>query len=128
MKIAVLMKRVPDTASTFKIGADAKSVDTSGLKYVMSPYDEHAMEEAIATREAGKAEEVIVFTMGPEGFTRMSLVPASVHSRIISSVDEEQITIVAVSFFLSSFNFVRISGALIEGRSYSKTLRLKNSS
>jgi len=65
MKIAVLMKRVPDTASVFKIGADNKSVETDNLKFVMSPYDEHAMEEAIQTREAGKAEEVIVFTMGP---------------------------------------------------------------
>ncbi len=67
MKVAVLMKRVPDTASVLKIGADNKSVDTTGLKYVMSPYDEHAIEEAIQLREAGKATEVIVVTMGPEG-------------------------------------------------------------
>lgn len=67
MKIAVLIKRVPDTASVFKIAADSKSVDTTGLKFVMSPYDEHAMEEAIATREAGKADEVIAVTMGGEG-------------------------------------------------------------
>jgi electron transfer flavoprotein beta subunit len=67
MKIAVLMKRVPDTASVFKIGSDNKSVDTAGLKYVISPYDEHAIEEGIKLREAGKAEEVIVITVGPEG-------------------------------------------------------------
>lgn len=67
MKVAVLMKRVPDTASVFKIGADNKSVDTENLKFIMSPYDEHAMEEAILTREAGKADEVIVVTMGQDG-------------------------------------------------------------
>jgi electron transfer flavoprotein beta subunit len=67
MKIAVLMKRVPDTASVFKIGSDNKSVDTAGLKYVISPYDEHAIEEAIKLREAGKAAEVIIVTAGPEG-------------------------------------------------------------
>jgi len=67
MKVAVLMKRVPDTASVLKIGADNKSVDMTGIKYVMSPYDEHAVEEAIQLREAGKAAEVIVVTMGPEG-------------------------------------------------------------
>ena len=67
MKIAVLMKRVPDTASVFKIGSDNKSVDTAGLKYVISPYDEHAIEEAIKLREGGKAEEVIIVTAGPEG-------------------------------------------------------------
>ena len=67
MKVAVLMKRVPDTASVLKIGADNKSVDMTGIKYVMSPYDEHAIEEAIQLKEAGKATEVIVVTMGPEG-------------------------------------------------------------
>ncbi len=67
MKIAVLIKRVPDTASVFKIGADNKSVETGGLKYVMSPYDEHAVEEALAIREAGNAEEVIIFSLGGDG-------------------------------------------------------------
>jgi electron transfer flavoprotein beta subunit len=67
MKIAVLIKRVPDTASVFKIGADQKSVDLTGLKFVISPYDEYALEEAIKTRETGKAEEVLVVTMGVEG-------------------------------------------------------------
>jgi electron transfer flavoprotein beta subunit len=67
MKIAVLIKRVPDTASVFKIGGDNKSVDTGGLKFVMSPYDEHAVEEALQIREAGNAEEVVVVTMGMDG-------------------------------------------------------------
>ncbi len=67
MKIAVLMKRVPDTASVFKISADNKQVETANLKFVMSPYDEHAVEEAIKLKEAGKASEVIIVTMGPEG-------------------------------------------------------------
>lgn len=67
MKIAVLIKRVPDTASVFKVGSDNKSVDTSNLKFIMSPYDEHAMEEALQAREAGKAEEVIAVSMGGDG-------------------------------------------------------------
>lgn len=67
MKIAVLVKRVPDTASVFKIGGDNRSVETGTLKYVMSPYDEHAVEEAIKTREAGKADEVIIVSMGGDG-------------------------------------------------------------
>lgn len=67
MKIAVLVKRVPDTASVFKIGPDNKSVETTGLKFVMSPYDEHAVEEGLQLREAGKADEVIIFTAATEG-------------------------------------------------------------
>ncbi|MFP6596969.1 MAG: electron transfer flavoprotein subunit beta/FixA family protein [Candidatus Hydrogenedentota bacterium] len=67
MNIAVLIKRVPDTASVFKIGTDEKSVDTGGLKFIVGPYDEHALEEAIQLREAGKAEEVVAVTMGMDG-------------------------------------------------------------
>lgn len=66
MKIAVLVKRVPDTASVFKVAADQVSVETSSIKYVLGPYDEHALEEAIQIREAGKADEVVVVTMGVE--------------------------------------------------------------
>lgn len=64
MKAVVLVKRVPDTASVFKIGADGKSVDMTGLKYVMSPYDEHAVEEAIKLKESQGAETVVV-SLGP---------------------------------------------------------------
>lgn len=60
MKVAVLVKRVPDTASVFKIGSDNKSVDMDKLKFVISPYDEFAVEEAIRLKEAGGGEVVIV--------------------------------------------------------------------
>jgi len=62
----VLVKRVPDTASVFKVGADGVSIAEDGLKFVMSPYDEHAVEEAIKIKEAGEAE-VIVVSLGPDG-------------------------------------------------------------
>ena len=64
MKIAVLVKRVPDTAAVLKIGADGKSVDAGNTKCVMSPYDEHALEAALQVKEANGAE-VIVVSVGP---------------------------------------------------------------
>jgi electron transfer flavoprotein beta subunit len=64
MKIAVLIKRVPCTESVFKVASDAVSVETAGIKYVLGPYDEHALEEALQIKEAGKADEVVVVTMG----------------------------------------------------------------
>ena len=64
MKIAVLVKRVPDTASVLRIGDDGRSVVTDGLKFVMSPYDEHAMEEALLLKESAGAE-VVVVSLGP---------------------------------------------------------------
>ena len=64
VKIVVLIKRVPDTASVFKITPDARSVDVSGLKFVMSPYDEYAMEEAIRLKES-QGGEVVALSAGP---------------------------------------------------------------
>ncbi len=64
MKIAVLVKRVPDTASVLKVRADGKSVETDDLKYILSPYDEHAVEQAILIKEAGDAEVIIVSAGG----------------------------------------------------------------
>lgn len=66
MKVAVLVKRVPDTASVFKIAGDGKSVDLAGLKYVMSPYDEHAVEAAVQLKEKQGAEVVLVSAGGAE--------------------------------------------------------------
>lgn len=63
MKTVVLIKRVPDTASTFAIAPDGKTADTAKLKFVMSPYDEHAVEEAIQIRDA-QGGEVVVMTAG----------------------------------------------------------------
>ena len=65
MKIAVLIKRVPDTASELQVASDGKSIVTGGLKYIMSPYDEHAVELAIQLKESHGAE-VIVVTAGPQ--------------------------------------------------------------
>jgi electron transfer flavoprotein beta subunit len=66
MKIAVLVKQVPDTASVIKIEADGKSVQTRGLKFVLNPYDEIAVEQAIKCREAAGGEVIAVSAGGPE--------------------------------------------------------------
>lgn len=66
VKIAVLVKRVPDTASVFKVADDQKSVVMDNLKFVLSPYDEVAVEQAVQIKEAGDAEVVIV-SLGVDG-------------------------------------------------------------
>jgi len=63
MKIAVCLKRVPDTTTKIVIGADGKGIDESGVKFVPNPYDEYAIEEAIARKEGGGGETVVV-TLG----------------------------------------------------------------
>ena len=64
MKIAVCLKRVPDTTSKIVIGADRKSIDEAGLKFVPNPYDEFAVEEALALKEKAGAGETVVYSLG----------------------------------------------------------------
>jgi electron transfer flavoprotein beta subunit len=64
LKIAVCLKRVPDTTSKIVIGADRKSIDEAGLKFVPNPYDEFAIEEALALKEKAGAGETVVYTLG----------------------------------------------------------------
>jgi electron transfer flavoprotein beta subunit len=55
---------VPDTASVIKIGPDGKNIDETGIKWIVSPFDEYALEEALQITEA-KGGEVTVVTYGP---------------------------------------------------------------
>ncbi len=65
MKIAVCVKRVPDTESRIKIAADAKSIDDAGVKFVLNPYDEYAVEAALQFKEKAGGE-VVVLSLGRE--------------------------------------------------------------
>jgi electron transfer flavoprotein beta subunit len=60
----VCIAHVPDTESRIKI-AEGRKVDETGLKFIVSPYDEYALEEAIRLKEA-KGGDVTVITFGPD--------------------------------------------------------------
>ena len=64
MKIAVCVKRVPDTEARIKVGADGASIDESGVKFVLNPYDEFAVEEALRLKERAGSGEVAVICVG----------------------------------------------------------------
>lgn len=66
MKIVVCVKQVPDTETKVVIGGDGKSIDPADVKYIMNPYDEFAVEEAIKLKESAGDGEVIVLTLGGE--------------------------------------------------------------
>jgi len=65
MKIAVCIKRVPDSETRVKIASDGKSLDAAGVKFVLNPYDEFAVEEALQRKEKAGAGEVAVICLGP---------------------------------------------------------------
>ena len=60
MKIAVCVSHVPDTASKINIGGDGKTIDQTGITYVVNPYDEFAIEEALKTKEKTGGETVAI--------------------------------------------------------------------
>ncbi len=64
MNHVVLVAHVPDTETKIKIGADGKSIDEADVKWIVSPYDEFALEEALKAKEA-KGGTVTVVTYGP---------------------------------------------------------------
>jgi electron transfer flavoprotein beta subunit len=66
MKILVAIKQVPDTATQVKIAADARTIDTTGITWIVSPYDEFAVEEALRIKEKRGQGEVVAVTLGPE--------------------------------------------------------------
>lgn len=63
--IVVLVKRVPATESIIRIAGDGTAIDTNNLKWVMNPYDEFAVEEALRIREA-QGGTVTILSVGPD--------------------------------------------------------------
>lgn len=66
MKIVICMKRVPDTAAKLRVGSSGKSIDPTGIEYVINPYDEYGIEEALRIKEKLGQGEVIILTLGSE--------------------------------------------------------------
>ena len=66
MKILVGIKHVADTAAKVRVAADGVSLDETGVKMIVSPYDEFALEEALKIRDASGEGEVVVVLAGSE--------------------------------------------------------------
>ena len=65
MKLMVCVKQVPDTETRIRIAADGRSIDEAGVNWVVSPYDEYALEAALQLRDTAGEGEVTVLTVGP---------------------------------------------------------------
>jgi electron transfer flavoprotein beta subunit len=65
MKIIVPVKRVVDYNVKIRVKPDGSGVDLANVKMSMNPFDEIAVEEALRLKEAGKATEIVLVTIGP---------------------------------------------------------------
>ncbi|MBX6424426.1 MAG: electron transfer flavoprotein subunit beta/FixA family protein [Variibacter sp.] len=66
MKILVPVKRVVDYNVKIRVKADGSGVELANVKMSMNPFDEIGVEEAIRLKEAGKATEIVVVSIGPQ--------------------------------------------------------------
>ena len=66
MKILVPVKRVVDYNIKIRLRADGSGVELANVKMSMNPFDEIAVEEALRQKEAGKATEVVIVSIGPQ--------------------------------------------------------------
>ncbi len=66
MDVIVCVKRVPDTETRIKIAEDGAAIDPAGVKYIISPYDEFAVEAALRTVESAGSGEVTLLSLGDD--------------------------------------------------------------
>lgn len=64
MNVIVCVKRVPDTEARIKVDGTGAAIDSSGIKYDMSPYDAFALEAALRLKESDGGGEVTLVTLG----------------------------------------------------------------
>lgn len=64
MKTVVCIKRVPDTEARIKVAGDGASIDPTGVKFIVSPYDEFAIEAALRMKDAAGDGETVAVTLG----------------------------------------------------------------
>jgi len=66
VEIVVLLKQVPDTETSIRIGDDGTTIKTDDVKWVINPYDEYAVEEALRIKESQGAGKVTILTVGQD--------------------------------------------------------------
>ena len=64
MKILVTVKRVPDPNAAIKVKPDGSGIVTDNLKYVVNPFDEIGVEEALRLKDKGGGAEVVLVSIG----------------------------------------------------------------
>jgi electron transfer flavoprotein beta subunit len=66
MNIVVCISQTPDTATKIAVGPDGKTIDSKGVKFVLNPYDEFAVEEGLRQKQA-TGGTVTLLSVGGEG-------------------------------------------------------------
>ena len=66
LNILVCLKQVPDTGTRIQLRKEGEGIDETGIEWVINPYDEFALEEALRIKERKQDTEVVAISMGPK--------------------------------------------------------------
>jgi electron transfer flavoprotein beta subunit len=110
MRIAVCLKRVPDTTTKIVIAADGKTIDENGVKFVPNPYDEYAIEEALRLKEAAGAGEVVVLSLGGD--------PAQETLRTALAMGADRAVLLQAAVPIDGLEVARALAAELQGGGY----------
>ncbi|HEV7320816.1 MAG TPA: electron transfer flavoprotein subunit beta/FixA family protein [Ensifer sp.] len=117
MKILVTVKRVVDYNVKIRVKADGSGVELANVKMSMNPFDEISVEEALRLKEAGKADEVVVVSVGPakaEETLRTALAMGA--DRAILVETEDQVEPLAVAKIVKGVADAEQPGLIIVGK------------
>ncbi|PDS28365.1 electron transfer flavoprotein subunit beta/FixA family protein, partial [Rhizobium phaseoli] len=117
MKVVVPVKRVIDSNVKVRVKPDGTGVEFANVKMSMNPFDEISVEEALRLKEAGKAEEVVVVSIGPakaEETLRTALAMGA--DRAILVETDDQVEPLAVAKILKAVADAEQPGLVIVGK------------
>ncbi|MBD3730030.1 MAG: electron transfer flavoprotein subunit beta/FixA family protein [Sphingomonadales bacterium] len=119
MKILVPVKRVIDYNVKPRVKADGSGVDLANVKMSMNPFDEIAVEEAIRLKEKGKAEEIVVVSVGPakaQETLRTALAMGADRAILVQVDDGAEVEPLAVAKILKAIAEEETPGLVILGK------------
>lgn len=116
MDIIVCIKQVPDTTTVIQIDSSSKDIVRDGITQIISPYDEFAIEEALALREA-HGGNVVLLSVGPESAKE------ALRSGLAMGADEAIHVVTETSpMALDSLATAKLIAKALDGRSYDMVL------
>jgi electron transfer flavoprotein beta subunit len=117
MKVLVTVKRVVDYNVKIRVKPDSSGIELANVKMSMNPFDEISVEEALRLKEAGKASEVVVVSVGPakaEETLRTALAMGA--DRAILVETEDQVEPLAVAKIIKGVAKAEQPGLIIVGK------------
>ena len=111
MDIIICLKQVPDTETQIKINADGTGIVTDDIKWVMNPYDEFGVEEALRLKEKFGGS-VSVVSVGPKRVTE------TIRTALAMGADKGVMVNDEAALNGDSFSTAKVLAGVIKGMEY----------